>query len=226
MPYAIWVRTVSRHASGPVQLSTPTGNVTLWGYPGIGYRPVDRMAGPATSIRGPGTMPSRAASRRPTSRYPAPSVPRSRIVVNPCASAMDIACTALAARWPGFSSIICRARSSSSRVLRSSTCVCASMKPGSRLAPGRWITGQPSGASPVTPAIASPSMSTVVPAAHRPARASNTRAPDTARREPTAGATGIAATPQPSAAVSSTATRTAGTSADTDLAAVRRAACC
>ena len=76
------------------------------------------------------------------------------------------------------------------------------MKPGSRLAPGRWITGQPSGASPVTPAIASPSMSTVVPAAHRPARASNTRAPDTASREPAAGIAGMTATPispQPSA---------------------------
>ena len=89
------------------------------------------------------------------------------------------------------------------------------MKPGSRLAPGRWITGQPSGASPVTPAIASPSMSTVVPAAHRPARASNTRAPDTASREPAAGTAGMAATrisshPQPSAAVSSTASQNCG----------------
>src|SRR5580693_2850125 len=57
------------------------------------------------------------------------------------------------------------------------------MKPGSRLAPGNWITGQPSGTASVTPAMARPSMSTAVPAAHWPARASNTRAPSTARRE-------------------------------------------
>ena len=51
---------------------------------------------------------------------------------------MAIAWTALAALWPGFSSTICRASSSSFELVRSSTWVCASMSPGSRLVPGRY----------------------------------------------------------------------------------------
>src|ERR1700689_2077906 len=56
------------------------------------------------------------------------------------------------------------------------------MKPGSRLAPGTSITGQPSGTVPVTPVMAWSSISTAVPAAQAPARGSRTRSPVTAKR--------------------------------------------
>ena len=50
--------------------------------------PVAMIARVTTSIRGPGMMPCATASRRPTSEYPAPSVPRSRIVVKPAISVL------------------------------------------------------------------------------------------------------------------------------------------
>jgi len=62
------------------------------------YAPVGASALVATKSRGPTMTRFDTAFRRSTSAKPAPSLPMSRRVVNPCSSAMRMARVALRAR--------------------------------------------------------------------------------------------------------------------------------
>ena len=87
-------------ASTPFASSAPCGMSFIYSVanPFGAYWPVTTMAFVDAHIRGPGMMPCAIASLRPTSAYPAPSVPRSRALVNPAINCARAWFTARATR--------------------------------------------------------------------------------------------------------------------------------
>src|SRR5579863_1141517 len=103
------------------------------------------MARVTTSMRGPGMMPCSIACLMPTSELPAPSVPRSRIVVKPAISVLRAWTTARAVRTASGSANTWTFQGVSLYGCRK-TCVWASISPGRRVIPGRLIVAAPAGA--------------------------------------------------------------------------------
>src|SRR5229473_1248210 len=80
-------RAALRASTGPSTICAPLGISSSGAYPSRLYPPVVEIARVAPKIRGPGIVPSSIACLISMSPYPAPSVSKSRSVVNPCSRA-------------------------------------------------------------------------------------------------------------------------------------------